>query len=145
VRGGRKKGKPKGVHSRLATHFSSIQQVKGGIPLNPGEFTYRVALLSAEEASAAEGVLISLLNPVWNFSGIGSRLCARDTRGETSSHASWWDTIHPGRVGAGKTPRDFDECVAEFKKEMLPPCLRAHKRLLKSLKQGVLIRDTDES
>ena len=138
VMGGEEKGRAPSVWERLANHFASIRQVKSGVLINPGEFTFRIVLLPEEEAKAAEGFLIKRLRPVWCHSGFGNRSYSKDSRGETCK-TSHWDTVHSGRPGCGKTSRDFEDSVRYFLEKKIPKCLRCHENLKKSLKEGVLL------
>ncbi len=119
------------MHHRLTVeHLRSIQQV---INLEPESFTFRFVMLPNSWVDFAEYSLFDLFQPAWNtiMRGFGSRNCDPDTRGRAST-ASPWDTLHPGRVGAGQLPRPKEDVEGAFLKG-LPACLRAYQHTLLAL------------
>lgn len=112
---GDKKTGSRNLQTRLTMeHLKSIGQTD----LGPENFTYRFIILRDEWVDLAEYSLIELFQPLWNtvVRGFGSRHYHKDySRKPIDSH---WDTLHPGRLGAGARKRSFDDTVAEIAPQM---------------------------
>ena len=121
------------LYDRLTKeHLESIKQVANKDPkMGPENFTIRFLILQGIWVDAAEESLIRLHRPVWNCAvrGFGARSYSKDQRSVT---ASAWDTLHPGREGAGKKPRSLEEVVEGLEKGIIK-CRQADEDLEQAL------------
>lgn len=87
------------LRDRLRRHALSIDQSAN---LELGDFHFRFLVIDDVWIPLGENMLIESFKPLWNtsLSGFGSN----PTGGPRSTQASSrWDTLHPGRAGAGRT------------------------------------------
>jgi Eco29kI restriction endonuclease len=104
----------RGLSGRLRRHAKSIEQTSN---LELGHFYFRCLSIDDVWISLGEAVLIESFKPLWNtvLSGFGNN----PTGGPRSTQAtSRWDTLHPGRGGAGMSPgaavQNVKDLVAEY-------------------------------
>ena len=85
------------LRDRLRRHSQSIEQAQN---LRLADFYFRNLVVDDIWIPLGENMLIETFRPLWNtsLSGFGSN----PTGGPRSRQASsLWDTLHPGRTGAG--------------------------------------------
>jgi hypothetical protein len=88
------------LNDRLLRHANSIIQVQN---LSIDDFYFRSLVVEDVFIPLGEAILIETFQPLWNvvLFGFGNN----PTGGPRSSQAtSRWDTLHPGRSGAGVSP-----------------------------------------
>lgn len=97
------------LRDRLRRHAQSIEQATN---LLLADFGFRSLVVDDVWIPLGENMLIETFRPLWNtnVSGFGSN----PTGGPRASQAlSRWDTLHPGRVGAGQASgAAVDEVIA---------------------------------
>lgn len=91
------------LYSRLNEHRKNIEKGEG---IDIADFEFRCLAVQSGYQSAAENHLIRLFRPIWNnetgiLFGIGKHGDAATTRANKKSP---WDTLHPGRKWADKSP-----------------------------------------
>lgn len=94
--------------SRLGEHRKTI--IKASATLDVSDFSCRALVVKSGWQSSAEEHLIRLFRPIWNSQmricfGFGKHGDAPDTRANLRSP---WDTLHPGRDWAHRTPTAKD-------------------------------------
>ena len=85
---------------RLSRHSRSIDETSN---LDLADFSFRYLVIDDVWIPLGEAILIENFQPLWNtvLSGFGSN----PTGGPRAAQAlSKWDTLHPGRSGAGVSP-----------------------------------------
>lgn len=96
------------LRDRLRRHAQSIGQVSN---LRLQDFSFRSLVIDDIWIPLGENMLIESFKPLWNtsLSGFGSN----PTGGPRATQAvSRWDTMHPGRSGAGQaTGSELNEVV----------------------------------
>lgn len=117
-------GSSQKVVQRLQQHTISSTQVGLGLE----NFTCRFLPLPIDCLRDCEGRVQNLYQTLWNTSvvGFGSRQYAVDQRAAVTTR-SRWDTLHPGRLGAGGVARDED--VTASVEAAIPACLTRHRRV----------------
>jgi hypothetical protein len=132
IYGGRADGRPDALYDRLTQHYRSLTQTG----LGPHNFTWRHLVLP-DTLLDIERALIDLFQPLWNkcLIGFGARHHHEDNRRNGSERASLWDTLHPGRTGAGRNPRDLESVRAELERE-IPAYVNAWKMAMVKLYPG---------
>ena len=102
------------MQRRIAIHLRSITAARN---LEAEDFKCRHLAIVPVWITLAERFLVERYRPVWNqtLDGFGNN----DQGRARSGVASWWDTLHPGRVWAEKQPhvktkKQALERVAEF-------------------------------
>ena len=103
---------------RLKDHSKNIGLATSTISLS--DFEYRALVVQSGHETAAEDYLIHLFKPVWNSEtdiryGLGKHGDDATTRANTKSP---WDTLHPGRPWAAKSPdgRSKDRIASDLAK-----------------------------
>jgi hypothetical protein len=89
------------LNDRLLRHANSINQVEN---LEIGDFFFRYLVVDDVFITLGEAILIETFQPLWNvlLSGFGNN----PTGGPRADQAtSLWDTLHPGRSGAGRSAK----------------------------------------
>jgi len=89
------------LNDRLLRHANSLIQVEN---LEIGDFFFRYLVVDDVFITLGEAILIETFQPLWNvvLSGFGNN----PTGGPRAEQAtSLWDTLHPGRRGAGRSAR----------------------------------------
>lgn len=87
------------LNDRLLRHANSIIQVEN---LEISDFHFRYLVVEDVFIPLGEAILIETFQPLWNVVvfGFGNN----PTGGPRSAQAtSLWDTLHPGRTGAGRS------------------------------------------
>lgn len=108
------------LRDRLRRHADSIDQA---VNLSLSHFYFRSLVIDDVWIPLGENMLIESFRPLWNtsLSGFGSNPTGGPRAGQASSR---WDTLHPGRSGAGQSAgRLLDEVraiVGQYISE-LPP------------------------
>jgi hypothetical protein len=95
------------LNDRLLRHANSILQVQN---LGIDDFCFRSLVVEDVFIPLGEAILIETFQPLWNvvLFGFGNN----PTGGPRSTQAtSRWDTLHPGRSGAGVSPSSAVEEV----------------------------------
>ena len=111
------------LNDRLLRHANSIIQVEN---LDIGDFYFRYLVVDDVFITLGEAILIETFQPLWNvlLSGFGNN----PTGGPRSEQAtSLWDTLHPGRKGAGRSAKSIIMEVEELVRNYLsenPPMRR---------------------
>lgn len=102
------------LRDRLRRHAVSIDQA---INLELADFYFRFLVIDDVWIPLGENMLIESFRPLWNtsLSGFGSN----PTGGPRATQASSrWDTLHPGRAGAGQSSgpklEEVHKIVAEY-------------------------------
>ena len=87
------------LRDRLRRHALSIDQA---INLELADFYFRFLVIDDVWIPLGENMLIESFRPLWNtsLSGFGSNPTGGPRAGQASSR---WDTLHPGRAGAGQS------------------------------------------
>lgn len=118
-------------HRLVHDHCKSLNQVGLGLE----DFSFRFLLTPTLWVDLVEEGLIDLLQPLWNvvLTGFGARYYSNDQRRNPLDYASAWDTLHPGRMGAGVNPRPGLD-VPQLVDDGLPGCLRAYREAMASLR-----------
>ena len=118
------------MHHRLTVeHCRSIEQAQLGLE----NFTFRFLLLPPMWVDFVEQSLIELFHPLWNVvRGFGSRSCR--TRKCELFTASAWDTLHPGRKGAGIQVRSLED-TERVVLETLPSCVRTYQAAMQQIEE----------
>lgn len=89
------------LNDRLLRHANSIDQVEN---LAINDFFFRYLVVDDVFITLGEAILIETSQPLWNvtLSGFGNN----PTGGPRATQAtSLWDTLHPGRGGAGRSAK----------------------------------------
>lgn len=97
------------LRDRLRRHADSIDEA---VNLNLSHFHFRSLVIDDVWIPLGENMLIESFRPLWNtsLSGFGSNPTGGPRAGQASSR---WDTLHPGRSGAGQSAgRQLDEVRA---------------------------------
>ena len=108
------------LRDRLRRHAVSIEQA---INLELSDFYFRFLVIDDVWIPLGESMLIDSFRPLWNttLSGFGSN----PTGGRRSTQASSrWDTLHPGRAGAGQSTGPEGDAMRSLVRqyaESLPP------------------------
>lgn len=94
------------LFQRLSEHARSIRHASGNLAM--ADFDFRALVITSGWQASAESFLIRLYKPVWNNEtgvchGIGKHGDDAETR---ANGRSPWDTLHPGRKWAAKSPHD---------------------------------------
>lgn len=86
------------IRDRLRRHAQSIDQ---SLNLNVDDFQFRSLVVDDVWIPLGENMLIESFKPLWNtsLSGFGSNPTGEPRSGQKVSR---WDTLHPGRAGAGQ-------------------------------------------
>lgn len=124
--GGRVGGLSQAAHAvgalrdRLRRHAQSIEQA-GNLRLE--DFNFRSLVVDDIWIPLGENMLIESFKPLWNtsLSGFGSNPTGGPRAGQAGSR---WDTLHPGRSGAGQATGAAIEEVVSLVREYvanLPP------------------------
>lgn len=102
------------LNDRLLRHANSINEVEN---LQTADFWFRYLIVDDVFITLGEAVLIETFQPLWNvlLSGFGNN----PTGGPRADQAiSLWDTLHPGRRGAGRSVRsvalEVEQQVREY-------------------------------
>jgi hypothetical protein len=95
------------VVNRLRTHARSIEAVEN---LRLTDFQCRYLVTSPLWAPLLESLLLRKYRPLWNGMGLGSNATGGPRSGQK---VSAWDTLHPGRGGAGKGQSAADAAAVE--------------------------------
>jgi hypothetical protein len=101
------------LKDRLTRHSRSIEEAQN---LELSDFHFRYLVIDDVWIPLGEAVLIESFQPLWNtlISGFGSN----PTGGPRSTQAlSRWDTLHPGRAGAGTSAGNEVEQVRKLIRE----------------------------
>ena len=87
------------LSSRLRRHATSIEEVDN---LEISDFWFRHLVVDDVFIPLGEAMLIETFQPLWNveIAGFGSNPTGGPRAGQATSR---WDTLHPGRGGAGQT------------------------------------------
>lgn len=87
------------LRDRLRRHAFSIEQA---VNLEVKDFHFRSLVIDDVWIPLGENMLIESFRPLWNtsLSGFGSNPTGGPRAGQASSR---WDTLHPGRAGAGQS------------------------------------------
>lgn len=90
------------LYDRITKHADSIKLVRN---LDISDFQVRTLVVVPAWISLAEVVSLGKYKTVWNdeLDGFGNNPTGKPREGQTCSK---WDTVHPGRPYAGKTPRN---------------------------------------
>jgi len=128
---GKADGRADALHDRIYYQHGGRSLTQTG--LGPENFTARFLILP-HTLLDIERALHDLFNPLWNVGhfGFGSRHHNLDNRRNGNERASLWDTLHPGRTGAGRNPRDLNAARAEVER-LIPNCLRAWQQTMAAL------------
>jgi hypothetical protein len=119
--GGRTGGLDQAAHAvgalrdRLRRHAVSIDQA---VNLELADFYFRFLVIDDVWIPLGENMLIESFRPLWNtsLSGFGSN----PTGGPRATQASSrWDTLHPGRAGAGQSVGPKLDRVREIVEEYI--------------------------
>jgi hypothetical protein len=88
------------LYDRLKRHAESIHYAEN---LELSDFSVRFLIVDDIFIPLGENGLIDLYKPVWNrvLPGFGNKVTGGKRNTQTTSP---WDTVHPGRPGAGETP-----------------------------------------
>jgi hypothetical protein len=86
------------LRDRLRRHAQSLDQA---VNLDLADFHFRALVIDDVWIPLGENMLIESFRPLWNtsLSGFGSNPTGGPRAGQASSR---WDTLHPGRAGAGQ-------------------------------------------
>ncbi len=88
------------LNDRLSRHSRSIDEA---VNIDIRDFYFRYLVIDDVWIPLGEAILIETFQPLWNtiVSGFGSNPTGGPRAGQALSR---WDTLHPGRSGAGTSP-----------------------------------------
>ena len=106
------------LNDRLLRHANSIEQVE---KFEIADFRFRHLVVDDVFITLGEAILIETFQPLWNvaLSGFGNNPTGGPRAGQATS---LWDTLHPGRRGAGRSAgsvvKEVEELVNRYLREI---------------------------
>jgi hypothetical protein len=136
AREGRRQGGGGEAGQSLHTRLTKEHARGLGQTLGLEHFTFRFVLTPAMLVDLAEHTLIELFQPLWCsfLPGFGARHHAKDNRRNGRELASPWDSLHPGRPGAGTEPRPLSD-ILTLVEQSLPQALAAYHQAMDALQR----------
>lgn len=103
------------LRDRLRRHASSIEQASN---IELDDFHFRSLVIDDVWIPLGENMLIESFRPLWNtaLSGFGSNPTGGPRAGQANSR---WDTLHPGRTGAGRSSGQAIEEVTRIVRDYI--------------------------